>query len=303
MGGDEPAGPVAARLAGPAAAVPLAALPGLWFHQVIAVTVERPARHDPPLMLLNRVRGAWGEGLKRSASPAALAGRPCSFDPPSAFDVFFREQLRIDGGHGVPKPYVLAMDVHRSTIEIRLAIFGFACGWIEAARDRLAEALAHAVITDEMTRTRGFALRSVRILTCESLSGMPPPEAAALDFLTPLDDPDMDFVDGPWRLIGRLARRVDGMARWMDCAIDADWPALAAAWKAADYGLAAAERGLSRRGSRRQGRAFENPVILPQLVISGDLAPFWPLLVIGQTTHAGRGAVAGLGRYVLTEAG
>lgn len=70
-------------------------------------------------------------------------------------------------------------------------------------------------------------------------------------------------------------------------------------WSEARYEFDQLEFGTAVRGSRRQRKAFENPIAMPRLIIAGDLELFWPLLVIGERCHVGRGAVAGHGRYRL----
>jgi hypothetical protein len=37
--------------------------------------------------------------------------------------------------------------------------------------------------------------------------------------------------------------------------------------------------------------------------LRGDLTDFWPALLIAERTHTGRGAVEGLGRFVLRQDG
>lgn len=290
-------GQIARRLAAPADRPDLGALAARWFHQVIIVRTARPP-DMPVLTLLNRVRGAWGGRLMAGASASALAGRPCSFEPPCALDVFLREQLRLDGGrHGLPKPYVIGADLHRRHLDLRLTLFGFSCDWLPAAREALVAALAHDV--DLAGGRRGLTVEGVDLATVEGLALPPAPRFAALDFATPFDATGADVFEAPWTLVARLARRVDGLARWMDAEPDCDWPALAQAWRGIAYGGAHLAQTDARRASRRQDRRFANPVVEGVVTLEGDLAALWPLLVIGQTCHVGRGATAGQGRYRL----
>jgi hypothetical protein len=46
-------------------------------------------------------------------------------------------------------------------------------------------------------------------------------------------------------------------------------------------------------------RRLTRDLIVGALAVYGDLATLWPILALGQFTHAGRGATAGLGRYAL----
>jgi hypothetical protein len=121
----------------------------------------------------------------------------------------------------------------------------------------------------------------------------------ALEFVTPIDAAGDDPLDRPATVIGRLARRIDLLARWMGIEIDADWRALAELWNSLDYDTASLSRKKLDRISGRERREFRLGLVEGSIGIAGDLDPLWTLLVLGQVSHAGRGATAGLGRYVL----
>jgi CRISPR-associated endoribonuclease Cas6 len=55
------------------------------------------------------------------------------------------------------------------------------------------------------------------------------------------------------------------------------------------------------RHSARQQRHMNLAGVVGHWTLHGDLAPFWPLLVLGQWLHAGKGASFGLGRYRIEE--
>ena len=57
-------------------------------------------------------------------------------------------------------------------------------------------------------------------------------------------------------MLARLARRVEGLARWQDTAIVADWPVLAEAWREASYDLGQLRRSAIVRRSGRERRDF-----------------------------------------------
>lgn len=54
-----------------------------------------------------------------------------------------------------------------------------------------------------------------------------------------------------------------------------------------------------RASARRDGRRVPMEGLAGTLWIAGDLAPVWPLLVLGTTAHVGSHAALGLGRYGL----
>jgi hypothetical protein len=309
---DGPAGTaLAARLLDPAARVPLAELPAHWVTATVEATVPGHGALAGDLVLMGRIRGALGRVLMDGASRAAIAGRPCDFDPPCALDVLFREQART-GKHGVPKPWVLALDRHGLDLVVRITLFGFAIDWAGAVGQALATALRRGV--DFRERAGGGHDRLFlpppevsHLAIREAGVAMPRPrDTVLLDFLTPLDAAGDDPLDRPASVVGRLARRIGLMARWMDVVIDADWPALAAHWNAlpCDPAGLARETLDSRSGRQRDDRTggrrrFARPLLSGTLAIGGDLVPVWPLLVLGETCHAGRGGTAGLGRYRL----
>lgn len=296
-------GPLGERLLSPGTRSGLDELADHWFHQVIVLRLRRPPELDAPLEVLNRVRGALGKGLMRSASREAINGMPCPFDPPCAFDVLFREQIRLHGKFGLPKPWVLAIEVGRRSMEIRLTVFGMACQWIEAVRERLVESVQEAVrwSNDVRKRERSDVL-SAEILTGGTMKIPPAPPAIVMNFLTPFDASGTDFRVTPSTVVARLARRVDALARWMDVEVETRWQEIADAWHGARFSVADLQGGVAVRGSRRQRKVYENDVVNGSILIEGDLAPFWPLLMLGQTCHVGRGATVGYGRYVLEEA-
>ena len=53
------------------------------------------------------------------------------------------------------------------------------------------------------------------------------------------------------------------------------------------------------RRSSRQGATVPLGGLVGSFVLRGDLAPLWPVLWLGQWTHAGKACSMGLGRYVL----
>ncbi|EJW09345.1 hypothetical protein A33M_1555 [Rhodovulum sp. PH10] len=297
---------LAARLLSPAAAVPLDALSACWVTATIEATVPGHGALAGDLVLMARIRGALGRALMEGASAEAIAEKACPWEPPCALDVLFREQVR-SGRHGVPKPWVLALDRRGLDLVVRITLFGFAIDWAGAVGHALVTALRRGI--DFHDRAAGLFLPAPtvsRLVVRENGIASPPPrETVLLDLVTPLDATGDDPLDRPASVIGRLARRIDSMARWMDVSVDADWPVLAAHWNALDYdaGGLLRDRLDSRSGRQRDGtgahRRFARPLLSGTLAIGGDLAPVWPLLVLGETCHAGRGATAGLGRYRL----
>ena len=289
--------PLSRRLDQPTQLLSLEALCSVWFVQVIEARVPMMGVLAGRTDVLPKIRGAWGRSLMTGASQEAIAGRPCPFDPPCGLDVFFREQGR-SGRHAIPKPYVLEADRSGVDLIVRLKIFGFATEWTPVASERLVEALNVNVDwrwLSEMPHLKAPRVEELKVLTVEGLSLPDSPPATTLRLLSPLENEARAMRDQPWGVVARIARRVSGLARWHDAEIDASWEDLSETWKRLDYDLSATHDDVVDRRSR--GRGFSEPTLVGDIRISGDLGSIWPLLRMGETAGAGRGAVHGLGRF------
>lgn len=151
--------PFARHLSRPEVVASADALISASFDQTIALRLRGAAGGIAPDAHLRR---SFLAALGPAASEAARSGKPCTWDPPCALDVFCREQLRHKGA-GLPKPYVLWAERHEEDLVIRLRVFGMANDWFAAAAEALAATAKTATI-------RSFRARciSVEIL---SLSG------------------------------------------------------------------------------------------------------------------------------------
>lgn len=297
--------PIAHRLAEPRGKLPLAELPGVWFYAHIDTLCASPRGwtvadlvNDPALP--GRLRGAWGRQLLRTASLPVQQGQPCPWSPPCVYDPLFRERPALRGLE-TPKPYVIAVDPGPDgMVALRLTLFGFATDWLESAAEAWTLALRGGVgMPDGLQAALEPADR--RIAVVEGLASPPAPAAVILRFVTPLSLRRGGVVHGEiGSLFSSLGNRVSGMARWLDSEITADWRGL----KALAAGLQIDASHLTRvRWQRWSGRQGEAPIPMEGLTgpvaVAGDLAPFWPLLLAGETCHVGSHAAQGLGRYML----
>jgi hypothetical protein len=293
---------VARRLAAPLRRLTLDALAREWFGARITVRMPGCAVLSHDLDLLRRIRGGIGEVLIEGASAQAIAGRPCSWDPPCTLDILFREQGRA-GAHGIPKPYVLAAERRGHDLVVVMSLFGFAVDWTAAATHALLATVQHRI--DWRGQRPGLFLPrpqvgAVTVRAIDGLSVPPPPSGIDLVFLTPMNGEGDDPFERPATVVARLAGRVEGLARWQDAAIAADWQALAAAWKEATYDIGQLRRGAVVRRSGQERRDFTVAVAEGILRIADLPRELWPLLVLGTETHIGKGASEGFGRYLLT---
>ncbi len=300
MTDDQARDSVGERLARPAEPVALPDLPDAWpHHRVTVVGAVAPGSLDAVEMAADpampgRVRGAWGRWLMEAASGEALAGRPCPWSPPCAYDALFRER-RLLPGLEMPKPFVIAVDaVGPRLLAVTLTLFGFSSGWLEGAADALVAAMRGGLSLEPLDR-------SVERLAAVALP--PVPALVGLDFRTPLSlRREGGLAPVGAALLSSLGNRVSALARWRDAEVVADWPALKAHAATLRYGTDALRVVRWHRASARQGgRRVPMEGLSGTLWIAGNLAPVWPLLVLGTTAHAGSHAALGMGRYTLTD--
>ena len=296
-----PADGLAGRLLHPARRVALADLPAQWFHSIVEVRCRggRALADDPKFA--GAVRGAWGAQLKAAASPEAIAGEACRWQPPCALDVFFRSQGPITPALEIPKPYVLALRADGADLVVRLTLFGFATDWTEAA----AEALVRGC-REVFFRGRGLEVVDRRYWSGDGIAADDVPAALVLAFETPLEirlrDAAGHAAESPFALatmVATLGNRISGLARWQDAAVDGDFQALKEHAATLQVQVLDHPPEHWRRFSHRQGQWIPMAGRRPVVLIEGRLAELMPLLAIGETCHAGSHASLGLGRYAL----
>ena len=290
------------QLTHPSRRMSLEDLAATWTTASVSARIPDYAALAHDTTLLRRIRGGLGQVFMQSASTEALAGNPCPWQPPCALDVFFREQSRV-GAHGVPKPFVLAGSRIGADLRIKVTLFGAAIDWMPA--------VSHALVC---TLRNGVAWRAQRpdiflpkaSVTNVSVSGqegvrtVPDGGPAILEFLTPMNAEHDDPRDRPATVIARLARRVEGLARWHDIALDEDWNQLSAIWGAAEYDTHMLHPVTTPRRSGRKAQNFSMFAVDGSLAIGGLSPPLRALLAIGVSTHIGKGASEGFGHYQLT---
>lgn len=287
--------PLQRRLFEPATTVTLAELPARWFHQVVEVRCVGQARLVGDVRLPGWLRGAFGQALMRGASPAALADRPCTFEPPCALDAVFRSQGRLRRDVDLPPPFVIDVGTGGEDAVLRLTVFGFACDWIEAAADAFL-----AGIRSVAPAGQGFAPTARRIVTRNGVDPVPCSNRLMLEFRTPVDFRDPSGLAGDGRrLLMAMVRRVTALARYQDCAVEGAWGELArAAERVAPTAPSVRwvdwEQGSDRTHQRRpmQGQ-------VGRVVLEGPLGPFLGVLALAETCHVGSHAALGQGAFRL----
>jgi hypothetical protein len=300
---------LAARLAEPVGAVTFAELAGLWRHVTITADADLPTDFDDGPGLPARVRGALGWALvdRRATGADARHGRP------AAHDVLFGAHGTWAPGLTVPKPYVLACRVAGVRLSVGITLFGFAVAWAGEVTAALLAALDRGIALgpglrvrasirpDSVAVSRREGVAVPPLLADPALRGLP---TASLVFRTPAEVRRGDglLTDGP-ALMGSLANRISGLARWQDLRVVDDFAGLARVWAAASYGTDRLRpAGWSRHTSTRPGVPIDMRGVIGPLDVSGPVDRLMPLLAIGETCHLGSQAALGLGRYDLARA-
>ena len=261
------------------------------------------AATDPALV--GRLRGAFGHVLMRTASPQALSGRPCPWDPPCLYEALFRKQGRMTPGTDFPSPWVLAAQPRRDSLEIMLTMFGVATEWVPAA----AEALVEACSKVDWRSSRSGYVPHLDILdrrmTKVVIKAASPRRELELEFMTPLVVSSQAPEHDPLVAFKTFGLRLEGLARWHGLTLSCvNWSEVSAFWSNASSGWLEAEAIKWQRGSRRQDRHIPMKGLIGRLIVSGDRAvmnKLMPLIHFGAITHVGADVAFGCGRYRIVE--
>ncbi len=141
-----------------------------------------------------------------------------------------------------------------------------------------------------------------------SLVPKPPPCPARLTLVleTPLRIRQDEKLVGPeafrfGALFANLLRRISLLTTFhADAPLETDFAALSRAGWAVRHRAARLRWHEWVRYSSRQDALLQMGGLVGEIELDGaDLEPFWPYLWLGQWTHAGKGAVMGLGQYRL----
>jgi hypothetical protein len=299
---DNDFGTVGGFLRAPAETIDLAAFVGRLQARRIRLRIAGAANASSEPALVGRLRGALGDVLMQTASPQAVAGHPCPWNPPSAFEVLFRKQGRMTPGTDFPSPWVMAAQPRRGNLEVSLTLFGIACEWAPAAAEALVEACQRI---DWRAAARGF-VPAVSIIDRRVEASVPPPIPATtsleLEFLSPLVVSSRDAAENAVSAFASLGFRLEGLARWHGFTLDkTDWTSLAALLHAAEWNWLDHETIRWSRGSQRQNRWIAMQGVVGRLNIRahGDVVTsIAPLLQLGSLTHVGADVAFGCGRYV-----
>lgn len=289
------------RLLHPERAVGLDELTSIWSEAHVSALIPGHATLANDVVVLRRIRGALGQELLRSASPEAVAGTACPWQPPCALDVLFREQGRV-GARGIPKPFVLAATRKNQDLIVSVTLFGFAVDWAPAVAQALTAVLAHRIDWQNQ-RSRVFLppARVERVTTVgfEGLDPLPLRPEIDLEFATPMVDEDGDLLERPTMILTRLTWRIAALAPWHGVALVDEGGRLRSEIDRLSSDVTRLRTLSAPRRSGRAGQRFKVPTLVGILGIFDPPLGLGPLLAIGQRTHVGKGAVEGFGRFVV----
>ncbi|MCC8994959.1 MAG: CRISPR system precrRNA processing endoribonuclease RAMP protein Cas6 [Candidatus Contendobacter sp.] len=275
-------------------------------------------------------RGAFGHALKRlvcvtrePACPPCLLYRSCIY--PYLFET------PPDPGVGkltqypaAPHPFVLVPDEHSGsvaageTLGLDVHLFGHGnrhlpyvihalhqAGQCGLSKDRGVLALEQVAQADGETWRSIYAPgESLTPLPAMTPATPPCPERLTLRFLTPLRLNSAGQLVSQDRfrfhhLFASLLRRISLLTAFhTDAPLEADFAGLSQAARAVETDRARLRWHDWTRFSSRQDALIQMGGLIGEIELTGaGLEPFWPYLWLGQWTHAGKGAVMGLGRY------
>lgn len=285
------------RLARPRVRAILADAGHCWRWCSIDVVTERPHLLEDLPDLADRIRGAWGRALDRSAKESARIG--VALGDCTARDILFSAPRlpSIDGA----RPYAIRAQMTAERIAVQLKIFGFACHWADEAALALCEGLKGGIALKRGCQRIPLPVKSVQT---NHFNGVRTPDSghhnALLQFRSPLVYRDHDATKADvskWPMA--LLRRIRALARWNDFDLSFDESRF--------------------RTALRQLRIDDNEMILttwqrrsqhhrkgPQHVlgrtgplrISGPLDEWMPVFALGEVCHASGGSL-GLGSFDL----
>lgn len=152
---------------------------------------------------------------------------------------------------------------------------------------------------DELQSHRGWPARAW-------VGERPAPARVAVEFLTParLKADERVWTTPAFHVLYRaLLRRAGALCEYHgETPWETDYVGLTAQAHAVELVTAETTDAWRSRYSGRQGQIVAVRGCVGRVVYEGALAPFWPLLQLGEVIHVGKNTTFGLGQYRLAEA-
>ena len=297
-------GTLGSALRMPDSAIDLAGLAAAVRLRHLTFRLSGLAAHAGDPGLAGRIRGAFGKVLMASASPESLAGAPCPWTPPCAFEALFRKQGRMTAGIDFPSPWLIALDPVKGDLLVKLTLFGLACEWAPAAAEAMTEALVEHV---DWAGATGLFVPKRQIISrrLNAVDGLTLEDHAvknvSLDFISPLVISNIDPSEDPIPAFTGFGHRLEGIARWHALTLQGiNWNHLASDIRRCGFEWQEVVPVVWPRGSKRQNRIIGMDGVVGTMTISGDpnIAPdVCALLRLGEAFHVGADIAFGCGRY------
>jgi hypothetical protein len=284
------------------------ALSSAWREEELTITLPAMGAFAQSPSLGNKLRGALGDVLLKSASSDVLDRAACRWSRPSTADIFYGVGEKIalgDHDSAIARPFVLFANEGRNhALDVRLRIFGDATARAEAVFDALIAAVCHKVDWQTMTRDGPRYLPSriapSNVKARSYTEGFKPEslsDEADMIFLAAIDADRGNPATDPSIVLARLVRRLALIAPWFSTSLAQEYQAL---MELAEQTHITIAEECSTPSPQLGGHHRANTLAPPMRFHLSNIPPAFRLpLLIGERIHIGRGASMGLGRYRL----
>lgn len=262
----------------------------------VTVAAERPRDFEEIPDLPDRVRGALGRALERSAalhpSTSWLARQP------DTWTLLFGKPISLSRERA-PRPFVVQTDVLRRAIAIRVRLIGLAAFRSREIADALKSALQLGIAIKNGARLR-LPLKT-QLVSEEwnvGLHSLPASNFVTLKCVTPLVLRRGDSISGSLSSLPMLIfRRFHGLARW--AGMDIAMPSTPINREFTKCLRPPDDLQLVQWRRRSSNPTMRDTLVsgfLGKLVLEGNLEPLMPYFGIANAFHAGGQAALGFGR-------
>lgn len=273
---------------------------GQFRMATVSYCVSLPQGESDDPGFIGKVRGALGRALFEVASPGNRAKTECSFDPPCAYQILWRNNGEVRPGFPIPSPLILRTDRVGDDLSISASLFGFAADYLGEVTDALLRGLRRGLTGRRRLRPEPHKRDFVEV---NGIDFRPITRQVRVEMLTPVlfRQAATAHID-PAAFLRSLVDRACGLAAWHGFALDKETTvALRSAMGRIEGQWLAVDARKWRRGAVQQMRIVPMQGALGTLALRGDLTGIAPYLALGEHFHVGSRTAWGQGRYKITE--